>query len=69
MAGTERIKNTKYHGRKWAIFVSCDNSGFVDDDKFSGDVWEAGRYTYTSADNAAITVPKYTANPEDVTKR
>ena len=67
-SGTKKLKNTSHYD-DWLIYVSCDNSGFVDGNAFAGDVWQAGRYSYTTAIGGGKTIPKYTANPEDITKR
>ncbi|MDB4458363.1 hypothetical protein N9133_03215 [Akkermansiaceae bacterium] len=67
-SGTKKFKNTSEYD-DWLIYVSCDNSGLVDDSAFSGDVWQAGRYSYTTTTGRGKTISKYTTNPEDITKR
>jgi len=67
-SGSKKVKNTSFHD-DWLIFISCDNSKFVDGSAFAGDVWAAGRYSYTTALGGGKTIPKYTADPDDVTKR
>ena len=63
----ERKKAIRFFSDKH-VFVSCDNSKFIDGSKFSGDVWEHGRHSYTDTTGAARTIPKYTTKPADLTK-
>lgn len=63
----ERVKKIKFEAGR-LVFVICDNSKFIDGSEFSGDVWEYGRYSYANTRGAATTIPKYTANPADLTK-
>ena len=65
--GNKKVKNT-YYRHDWLIFVRCDNSGLRDGSRFSGDVWDAGTYSYTTAIGGGKTIPRYTTNPEDITK-
>ena len=64
----KKEKNIEFHDR-WLIFVSCDNNGLVDGKGFAGDVWADGTYSYATAIGGGKTIPKYTANPEDIIKR
>ena len=63
--GNKKVKNTNAYN-DWLIFVSCDTTGLVDGDKFAGDVWAVGTFSYTTAMGARKTIPKYTADPEEV---
>jgi len=66
--GVKKVKNTKYYSDD-LVYISCDNSTFIDGSFFAGDVWVAGRYSYTNTLGARTTIPKLTANPEDIIKR
>ena len=67
-SGSEKVKNTSHYD-DWLIFVSCDNKGLVDGSAFGGDVWAAGTFSYATAIGGGKTIPKYTANPEDIINR
>ena len=66
--GSKKVKAITYHD-DWLIYVSCDSSKWVDGTNFSGDVWAAGRYSYTTAIGGGKTIPRYTTNPKEITKR
>jgi hypothetical protein len=67
-SGSKKVKNTSHYD-DWLIFVSCDNKGLVDGSAFAGDVWAAGTFSYTTAIGGGKTIPKYTANPENIINR
>jgi hypothetical protein len=60
----KRVKKITNLINDMRIFISCDNSKFVDGGKFSGNVWPNGRYSFTDTSGAEATIPKYTTNPE-----
>lgn len=53
----------------WPIFVECDTSGYVDGQRFSGDVYPNGTFAYTNTQGARKTVPAYTTDPSKILGR
>lgn len=65
--GNKKLKNIR-HCRNWTIFIQCDNLKFIDNSKFSGNVWANGTFSYATALGVTKTIPKYTSNPNDIIK-
>jgi hypothetical protein len=63
----ERVKKINHSPTVRRVFISCDNSKYIDGGKFSGNVWLHGRYSFTDTTGAAATIPKYTTNPDEIT--